>query len=292
MLYILLTILFITLIGLTFKLFPKYNINAFQAIVFNYAVCVVMAWIHSGSFPLSKDVIAFPWFSYAIGLSFCFIIGFYLQSVIFEFFGIAVSSIVLKLSLLLTAIFSIIVYNEALPISKVLGLLLALASIVLVSYPKEGSLFKSDKIENKHWVILMVSYLIAAAVDIGFIYIERTVSDQSADPQFIGVATGLAFLWGALRESNRIFSKTSVLQLKNIIAGVGLGIINYLTFWGMLKSVATGIDPSIVFTSINIGVILIAALLGILFFKERLAKINILGIVTAVVAVFLIAYVV
>ena len=60
----------------------------------------------------------------------------------------------------------------------------------------------------------------------------------------------------------------------------------------MLRSIATGIDPSVVFTSINIGVILVAALLGILFFKEKLSKTNIIGIVTAVVAVFLIANVV
>lgn len=292
MLYILLTILFITVIGVTFKLFPKYDINAFQAIVFNYAVCILMAWGHSGTFPLSTGVTELPWFSYAIGLSFCFIVGFYLQSIIFEFFGIAVSSIVLKLSLLLTAIFSIMVYQEALPLSKIIGLFLALLAIVLVSFPKEGSLFKSDRIETKHWLILLASYFIAVAVDFGFIYVERTVSSQSADPQFIGVATGFAFIWGTLREGSRIYSNSSTFQLKNLIAGIILGIVNYLTFWGMLKSVATGIDASIVFTAINIGVILIAALLGLLFFKEKLAKINIIGIVTAVVAVFLIAYVV
>lgn len=292
MLYILLTILFITIIGVTFKLFPKYNINAFQAIVFNYAICVLMSWGHSGSFPMNDGFTSIAWFPYALGLSFCFIIGFYLQSVIFDFFGIAVSSIVLKLSLLLTAIFSIVIYHEAMPLTKIFGLLLAIIAIVLVSFPQEGSLFKSDRIKTKHWLILFLSYVLAAMVDIGFIYIERSVSTQTADPQFIGVATGFAFLWGIMRESYRIATGQSLFQLKNLMAGCILGIVNYLTFWGMMRSVATGIDASIVFTAMNIGVILIAAFLGILFFKEKLARINIVGIVTAVVAVFLIAYVV
>jgi len=289
MAFILLTIFFITCIGIVFKLFPKYEINAFQAIVFNYAVCVIMAWIHSGTFPMNSTNIAAPWFPYAVGLSFCFIIGFYLQSVIFEFFGIAVASIVLKLSVVLTAIFSIIYYAEGLPWSKVIGLILAVCAIVLVSYPQKGSLFESDKIKTKHWVILLVSYLIAAAVDSGFIFIERSISTKTADPQFIGTATGMAFIWGVCREIYRISIGQTQFEIKNLIGGVALGIVNYLTFWGMMRSIGTDIDSSIVFTMINIGVILIAALLGILFFKEKLAKVNIIGVVIALVAVVLIA---
>lgn len=289
MTFILLTILFITCIGIIFKVFPKYEIDAFQAIVVNYAICVLLAWVHSGSFPLNATSIDAPWFPYAVGLSFCFIIGFYLQSVIFEFFGIAVSSIVLKLSLALTAVFSIMYYHEALPASKVIGLTLAIVAIVLVSYPQKGSLFDSDKIKTKHWIILLVSYLIAAAVDSGFIFIERSVSTQTADPQFIGTATGMACIWGFCRELYRQAPRFENIFIKNIIGGVILGIVNYLTFWGMLRSVGTGIDSSIVFTIINIGAILAASLLGILFFKERLGKLNIIGVVIALVAVVLIA---
>ena len=292
MLYIFLTILFITAIGIIFKTFPKYNINAFQAIVCNYAICVLMSWLHSGSFPLNANLINLPWFPIAIALSVCFIVGFYLQSVIYNFFGIAVSSIVLKLSLLLTALFSITYYSESLPITKIIGLVLALVAIVLVSFPQEGSLFKSERIKSKHWIILVVSYFIAGAVEIGFIFVERSASAQSADPQFIGAATGMAFLIGFVWENIRIQRAQSQFEFKNIKAGVALGIVNYLTFWGMLKSVATGIDASVVFTAINIGVILIAALLGVLFYKEKLVALNIVGVVTAIVDVCLIAYVV
>jgi len=289
MLFILLTILFITLISITFKVFPLYDIDAFQAIVVNYLICVLMSWGHSGIFPLNSQTVQAPWFYYAIGLSFCFIVGFYLQSVIFRIFGIAIASIVLKLSLLMTAIFSILHYQESLSISKMIGLFLALCAIVMVSYPKKKEIKTENSIGLSELSILLVSYLIAVLVDVGFIYIERSVSTESADPKFIGTATGFAFIWGCFRQGYRFWNESSMFEIKNVIAGVCLGIVNYLTFWGMLRSVATGIDPSVVFTAINIGVILIAALLGILFFKEKLSKINTLGIVTAVVAVFLIA---
>ena len=292
MLYILLTILFITLIGITFKVFPKYDIDAFQAIVINYSICVLVAWGHSGTFPINSINTQAPWFNYALGLSICFIIGFYLQSVIFRIFGLAIASIVLKLSLLLTAIFSIIYYQEALPLSKMVGLLLALSAIIMVSFPKKSKITSRKRIKIKDWMILFISYLIAAAVETGFIFIERSVSTETADPQFIGTATGFAFIWGCILQGYRFWKGESQIAMKNFMAGIGLGIVNYLTFWGMLKSVATGIDPSVVFTSINIGVILVAALLGISLFKEKLSKTNIVGIVTAVVAVFLIAIVV
>ncbi|MNT82988.1 hypothetical protein D3C72_2227960 [compost metagenome] len=49
-------------------------------------------------------------------------------------------------------------------------------------------------------------------------------------------------------------------------------------------------NPSVVFTGMNIGVISLGALIGVLFFKERLSLLNYIGIALSIVSVLIIAY--
>ncbi|MBT8218470.1 MAG: hypothetical protein KJP00_01510 [Bacteroidia bacterium] len=289
MLYILFTIICITTIGVLFKVFPKYGINAFQAIVINYLVCVLSAWVHLGYFPLSDAIFQEPWFMHSIGLSVCFISGFYFQSVIFKAFGMAISTIVLKLSLVLTVLFSLLMYKEDIYLAKVIGILLAFASIILVSYPTKGGLHAQKENSTSEWVILGASFLIAAMVDIGFQYVERSVALSSADPRFIASATGLAFVWGMMIETSRYIRKKSTIHHNNLIAGILLGLANYATFFGLMKSLGTSIDGSTVFTSLSVGAILLSTVIGVMGFREQLARINFLGILIAIIAVILIS---
>lgn len=289
MLFIIFTIFCITTIGIIFKLFPYFDINAFQAIVVNYLVCVLAAWVHLGFFPITSGVILQNWFPFSVGLSICFITGFYFQSIIFKAFGIAISTIILKLSLVITVIFSIMMYHEEIFPTKVLGFLFAIAAIIMVSYPSKGGLEKSNSHSRMEWTILFASFFISALVDIGFQYCERSVISKSADPQFIACATGFAFIWGLAIEYYRWATKTSSIQLKNIKAGIVLGLVNYATFIGLMKSLGSNIDGSTVFTSLNIGAILVSTFVGLILFKEQLAKINFVGIILALAAVILIS---
>ena len=49
-------------------------------------------------------------------------------------------------------------------------------------------------------------------------------------------------------------------------------------------------NPSIVFTGMNVGVITLGAIIGIFLFSEKLSFINKIGIILAIVSVFIIAY--
>ena len=47
-------------------------------------------------------------------------------------------------------------------------------------------------------------------------------------------------------------------------------------------------DPSTVFAAMNIGVIIFGSLIGILVFKEKLSKLNYLGLLLALLSIILI----
>src|SRR5690606_15094400 len=73
--------------------------------------------------------------------------------------------------------------------------------------------------------------------------------------------------------------------------GIVLGTFNFCNILFYMKAHrALPENPSVVFTGMNIGVISLGALVGVLFFKERLSRLNYLGIVLSMVSVLIIAY--
>jgi hypothetical protein len=65
------------LLGFIFKLFLRFKVDTFQAIVFNYFTCLTCGWLHLGHFPVERATFDMPWFPYALFLGLIFISGFY-----------------------------------------------------------------------------------------------------------------------------------------------------------------------------------------------------------------------
>ena len=60
MLYLFLSILLNAYLGILFAYFKKYKIDIFQAIVFNYGICVLTGSIFLGTFPVQPHILAEP----------------------------------------------------------------------------------------------------------------------------------------------------------------------------------------------------------------------------------------
>ena len=84
-------------------------------------------------------------------------------------------------------------------------------------------------------------------------------------------------------------SKGGQSSLKNIIAGIALGVPNYFSVHFLLEVLGSGMEGSVAFPINNISIIVLSALLAWLIFSEKLSKINVAGIVLAVVSIVLIA---
>ncbi|MEC8884395.1 MAG: GRP family sugar transporter, partial [Bacteroidota bacterium] len=82
------------------------------------------------------------------------------------------------------------------------------------------------------------------------------------------------------------------LAFKNIIGGIALGIPNYYSIYFLVQALRhPTLESSTVFTLNNVGIVMVATLIGILFFKEKLSPKNWIGIAIAVVSIILIAVV-
>ncbi|MEQ1746606.1 MAG: EamA/RhaT family transporter, partial [Saprospiraceae bacterium] len=76
MLYLLLSIACSVLLGFAFKLFDRFRVHTFQAIMFNYFTCLACGWLQSGQLPYSEADRAEPWMPFALLLGLVFVSGF------------------------------------------------------------------------------------------------------------------------------------------------------------------------------------------------------------------------
>ena len=76
------------------------------------------------------------------------------------------------------------------------------------------------------------------------------------------------------------------LQLVNVVCGLILGFFNFGNILFYMKAhKAFAENPSTVFAGMNMGVIVLGSFVGVVAFKEKLSKINYLGILLALVAI-------
>ena len=78
----------------------------------------------------------------------------------------------------------------------------------------------------------------------------------------------------------RIFMNYRI-KLRNVIAGIILGIFNFTTTFYFIKSIGY-YESTFVFPVFNVSIVSITTLAGIVIFKEKLRKVNWIGIGLAV----------
>ncbi|MBK8919898.1 MAG: DMT family transporter [Saprospirales bacterium] len=288
MVFLLLSIICSVLIGFIFKWFDRLGISVFQAIMFNYFTCVACGWIHSGRLPYSEQDMAEPWMFYALLLGFVFIAGFNAAGLTVRYFGVTVSQIMQKMSILLTVPFAILAYGESSGFFKVAGILLALGSIVLVNWPAAGRRNKKDGGIDFWWMPL-ITWVLAGIIEMVFVLVQQGKMIRSGDPMFITTVFCTAGLLGLVVATAGWVTGRLAFSRHTVFAGVVLGIPNYGSMLFMLMALNSGLEASFVFPLTNVGIILATTIGAVLLFHERLSTVNWWGIVLAVAAILLIS---
>ena len=133
MAYLALALLFNVIVSSVLKLFPRYGIEALQAIVVNYAVCVVTGVLFTEVHPFARDTFDTPWLPWAIAMGVVVIGIFYLMAWCTRTEGMAATVIANKLSLVIPVAFSMVVLGERTGIIKSAGILLAFPAVYLTT---------------------------------------------------------------------------------------------------------------------------------------------------------------
>jgi len=291
MAYLLSSILFSVILLVNFRVFPKYGISTLQAIAFNYPVCFITGLVlmpegQSFSLNLAEN---WTWFCLALGLG--FIITFILSGLSTQKAGMTTTSLANNLSLVIPVAASLFLYNtqaKDFDLWNYLGLLLALIAVGLSTYKKSDG----SKTNKSGWYLPLAVFLMYGITNsaINYLNLKFIPNPELTVPVTLVMVLG-AVVSGLLLLAYRLIRGQEKLAFKNVLAGLTLGVPNFLSFYLLILALtAFGNSGAFVYPIFNMGVIIVSAIVGISFFKERLLNINKWGLALGLMAILLISY--
>lgn len=199
--------------------------------------------------------------------------------------GLSVVAVASKMSVAVPILFGIIMYKEATGLWKVAGMLLALVAVYLTSVKNKDGLM----IDRKNLIFPVLVFIGSGVIDTSLKYLETNYVEVSDISLFSATIFGCAALIGVVILLFKHFQGTLQLQLKNIFAGIALGIPNYFSVFFLIKALRhAGMDSSTTFTVNNVAILVVSTLLGILIFKEKLIPKNWVGLALAIISLFMV----
>ncbi|MEE9372445.1 MAG: EamA family transporter [Saprospiraceae bacterium] len=287
MILLVILILCNVLLAIIFKTFSKYQIDNLNAIVINYFVCVIIASLALSHFVIPRDLFSLSWFPFSLLLAVFFIIGFNLMAYSYQKAGVALTAIVAKMSLILPVVFVVVFYNESLPLLKILGILAAVAAIVLVNLPDKS---ESGSLKFTGFILLLpfLVWLLSGFIEILLYYVQVESYVTNNAMTFVATSFGLAGFFGMLYSCYRAATQKIYPTRKDIIAGIILGLPNFLTIYLLLYLLEKGWQGTVLFPINNIGILFLTALVGWLIYKEKMNIFKAIGIFLSLIAIILI----
>ncbi len=290
LLFLLCAIVLTAWLTIAFKVIEKFQVNNLQAIVFNYIACVVTGSLFNGSFPViaARHEVWFPW---AMFMGVCFITLFNLVAFVAQKNGVAVASVVYKLSLVIPFLFAIFYYNELATALKIAGIALALIAVFLTSWPSKESR-SSGKASTVILVIMpLLLFVSSGLLDTMIKFVEQEFINAGNQNDYLIAAFSSAAAIGIILLLTGYITGKLKFSWKAVIAGMAIGIPNYFSLWCLvnaLKGYAN--NSSMVIPVNNMGIVLFNTLVAWIFFKEKLSALNWIGILLSVCAIAFIAY--
>jgi drug/metabolite transporter (DMT)-like permease len=283
MIYLLLSIICSTAIYAIFSLFGKYKIDTFQAIVVNYFVASGFGFWYTDSNGGGNYTLTEPWLVNAGIVGMLFISLFYVMAITSQRHGLTVTGIATKMSMVIPVFFFLIAdEDETWHWAKLAGIALGIIAVLLttLSGKKKSSLSLSALTP----VILFVG---SGLLDLFLALTEKNyLTTDIAYTDFVPVPFGIAATIGTIILIYRGLVYKSRLKLKNLVAGLILGLVNYGSIYFLLKILGSGlIDRSAAIPANNMGVVALSAIVGVALFREKLSPRKLWGILLALVAI-------
>lgn len=298
MIYLILAILFSTGVFVAMRLFERYKLDNHQALMWNYVFASGTGFAICEHWDTAPQLVVEPWFGLSILTGFWFIFTYLLMTASTQRSGVTVTSLSSKLSVVLPILAGVIMLGEKLNFVATTGIVLALVALVLVlgrnkqTNKTDGRDVSGNVSTNKiGWIVGLLPVFIFFGTGTGDIMMKITEQQNSGDDLgfMIAFIYFVALVFGVIIVIWDIVRGKSKWQWKNALGGIGLGVINFFSTSSVYHAMRS-FDNVVLFPIYNIGVVSLTALIGWLFFNEKLTLKNYIGLIIAVIAVILITF--
>ena len=286
MISLFLAIILSTLILVQFKLYPKFGINTFQSIVFNYITAFLCGFLIFGKEWNSNYLYQGSWLYLAVIAGVLFIALFLVMGLSSQKNGVAMTSVAVKMSMALTLLFMIKFYNESLSAMKIAGIIFAFLGVFLMAYQKKES--SSEK--SYTWMLILL-FVGSAFLDIVLNYFQENEIKNISNPLFCAIGFGIAGLIGIIVLGLNLIRGIEKIEIKNILAGIFLGVPNFFSIYFLIDAYnSLEWNDSTVLSIMNVSIVLVSALIGFVAFKENASRQKIIGLLASVLAIGLLYF--
>lgn len=281
MLYLIASIVLNSLLAVIFRYFGEFKINNLPAIVVNYLTCFVIGTMMSGGATLSYEAVPATWWPFLGVLGVTFIVTFNLIAASVQTFGITITTLMQKMSVLIVVIYSIFAFSEQINLMRLVGFAAGFIAIFLIT----GRPTVKQSASKWLFVLPIVVFMAGGFIDSMFVYFSRTGLTAGQEDLFAALLFGLAGLLGAIVVIYKMLMTKTSYRWKDVVAGVLLGIPNFFTVYYMQKMLTSDMDGSVIFPIHNIAILILSAMVSFMLFSERFTRMKIIGILLAVAAI-------
>nr|WP_315207744.1 EamA/RhaT family transporter [uncultured Flavobacterium sp.] len=278
MLFLILSIICSVTVGAIFKVARKYTISHTQIVAWNYVFACILCYV-AFSPDLNTVETTAPWWLYiTIGILLPSIFLFLAASI--KHMGIVKTDAAQRLSLFIPILAAWLLFKEQFSILKISAFVLAIPALLLI-------LTKNTENTKNKWGYPAVVLIGFGVIDILFKQIATYTSLPYTTSLFVILGIAMTIMITVVAYEV-VFKKVTV-KIHNIIFGGLVGIFNFGNILFYLKAHQEfSKSPSTVFAGMNMGVIIMGSLVGVLIFKEKLSRMNFIGLFLALIAIVLI----
>ncbi len=258
--------------------------NNISMLSVNYFICMILAIIYTGVGNLLQT---------GEGLGTAIALGsvngfFYIASLVLfqnsvKNNGVVLSSIFMKLGIMMPLVISVLLFREMPTIVQVIGFVIAIAAIILINLKEKTTDNISEKTKGRKSVKLgLILVLIGCGMADGMSKIYQELGTDKFEELFLVCTFVIAFLLSVIL----VRVKKQRYTMSELLYGALLGVPNYYSARFLLK--ALGEIPAVVaYPTFSIGTIAVITLTGVIAFKEKITKLQMAAIGMIAVAVVL-----
>ena len=268
------------LISVILKLCRDRGFNPAQMITWNYASASILCFLWFKPDLAHISINKTPWVLIA-ALGVLLPTIFYCLARSLQTAGILKTELAQRLSVVLSLSAAYFIFSEYFNAIKLIGIALGVLAVLLILFSQ-----RKGSIDGKQGILFLLS------VWAGYALIDVLLKFASGLGMQFAVTLNLVFICAFLLSSiYNIVQHGSLGQAKNILAGLGLGLLNFANIALYVKAHMLLKDtPAIVFAGMNILVVVLGVVAGLIIFKEKLRVATVFGLIAGIMSVVCLAY--
>lgn len=271
------------IVSILLKLAKAQGFDALQMIVWNYASASVLCFLWFKPDLQHVSIINTPWWL-IIALGVLLPSVFLCLARSLQYAGIVKTEIAQRLSVVLSLLAAFFIFQEQFNTLKIIGIVLGVFAVLSLLFSHQHD--KTGQSSTKQAMLYL------ALVWFGYALIDVLLKYTTGLGLQFAVALNLIFICAFILSLAYIAMTTKTVgNRKNILAGMGLGLLNFANIALYVKAHMLLKDtPAIVFAGMNILVVVLGAFSGLIIFKEKLTPTTALGLTLGLASVICLGY--